>query len=448
LRGFLGISGYYRKFVRQYGIISQPLTQLLRKGVPFVWSSATQQAFEVLKQALVTAPVLALPNFTKRFEIETDASDTGVGAVLLQEGHPLAYVSRGLGPKSRGLSTYEKEYMAILLAMEQWRTYLQHVEFIIHTDHCSLAHLEDQRLHTTWQQKVFTKLLGLQFKIKYKKGVENHVADALSHHPQPSASLMAISQLQPAWLADISALYIKHATTKELLLKLSMSPADADGYTLQDGLIRYKGRLWLPPDEAFTSKLISAFHSSPVGGHSGVPVTVSRLKSLFCWIGMKHQVHQYVKECTVCQQAKPERSHYTGLLAPLAVPDQFWQMVTMDFVEGLPHSGRFNCVLVVVDKLSHYAHFIGLSHPFTAATIASAYMDHVHKLHGMLESIVSDRDPIFTSSFWKELATATGTRLRMSSSYHPQTDGTTDHVNQCLEAYLHCFSHACPTKWA
>jgi hypothetical protein len=147
----------------------------------------------VLKQALVTAPVLTLPNFTKRFEIETDASDTGVGAVLLQDGHPLAYVSRGLGPKSRGLSTYEKEYMAILLAVEQWRMYLQHVEFIIHIDHCSLAHLEDQRLHTTWQQKVFTKLLGLQFKIKYKKGVDNRVVDALSRHPQPSASLMAIS---------------------------------------------------------------------------------------------------------------------------------------------------------------------------------------------------------------------------------------------------------------
>jgi hypothetical protein len=166
---------------------------LLRKGVPFVWSSATQQAFDVLKSALITAPVLALPNFAKKFEIETDASDVGVGAVFLQDGHPLAYVSRDLGPKTRGLSTYEKEYMAILLAVEQWRTYLQHAEFVVHTDHCSLAHLEDQRLHTPWQQKMFTKLLGLQFKIKYKKGADNRVADALSRHPQPTESLLAIS---------------------------------------------------------------------------------------------------------------------------------------------------------------------------------------------------------------------------------------------------------------
>lgn len=150
LRGFLGLSGYYRKFVHQYGIISQPLTHLLHKNVPFVWSSETQKAFDHLKKALTTALVLALPDFSKQFVIETDASDTGVGAVLLQDGHPLAYVSRGLGPRTRGLSTYEKEYMAILLAMEQWRAYLQHAEFLILTDHSSLAHLEDQRLHTPW----------------------------------------------------------------------------------------------------------------------------------------------------------------------------------------------------------------------------------------------------------------------------------------------------------
>lgn len=121
----------------------------------------------------------------------------------------------------------------------------------------------------------------------------------------------------------------------------------------------------------------------------------------------------------------------------------------MDFVEGLPHSGRFNCVLVGVDKLSRYAHFIGLTHPFTVSTtVANVFMDQVHKLHSMPESIISDCDPIFTSRVWKELAAQTGTQLRMSSSYHPQTDGTTERVNQCLEAYLRCFAHACPTKWA
>jgi hypothetical protein len=170
LRGFLGLTGYYRKFIKHYAVISQPLTQLLRKGVLFLWTGDAEAAFQALKQALITAPVLALPSFTEQFVIETDACDVGIGAVLSQSGHPLAYVSRALGPRNRGLSVYEKEYLAILLAVQQWRPYLQIGEFLIRTDHKSLSHLTDQRLHTDWQQKVLTKLMGLQYKILYKKG--------------------------------------------------------------------------------------------------------------------------------------------------------------------------------------------------------------------------------------------------------------------------------------
>ena len=131
-----------------YGSISKPLTQLLHKNTPFIWTSECQLAFETLKHALIIASVLALPDFNCQFVVETDACDTGIGAVLLQKEHPLAFVSRALGPRNRGLSTYEKEYMAILLAIEQWRSYLQQAEFLIRTDHASLVHLTDQRLHT------------------------------------------------------------------------------------------------------------------------------------------------------------------------------------------------------------------------------------------------------------------------------------------------------------
>ena len=161
LRGFLGLAGYYRKFVRHFGIISKPLTNLLKKHVLFVWTEDHHRAFQTLKDALCNAPVLALPNFSRPFCIETDASDMGIGAVLMQDGHPLAFLSKASGPKSRGLSTYEKEYMAILLAVQTWRPYLQFQEFTILTDHKSLTQLGDQRLHTDWQHKVFSKLLGL-----------------------------------------------------------------------------------------------------------------------------------------------------------------------------------------------------------------------------------------------------------------------------------------------
>lgn len=157
----MGLAGYYRKFVRHFGIISKPLTNLLKKNTLFIWTPDHETAFLILKQALCNSPVLALPNFSRPFCIETDASKGGVGAVLMQDGHPLAYLSKALGPKSCGLSTYEKEYMAILLAVQSWRSYLQFQEFVILTDQKSLIQLGDQRLHTTWQQKVFSKLLGL-----------------------------------------------------------------------------------------------------------------------------------------------------------------------------------------------------------------------------------------------------------------------------------------------
>jgi len=148
LRSFLGLAGYYRKFVRHFAVICEPLTDLLKKNSFFVWTQDHQTAFATLQQVLCSAPVLALPNFSKVFCIETDACLNGVGAVLLQENHPLAFVSRPLGVKSQGLSTYEKEYLAILMAVEQWRPYLLHQEFIIYTDQKSLIRLNEQRLNT------------------------------------------------------------------------------------------------------------------------------------------------------------------------------------------------------------------------------------------------------------------------------------------------------------
>jgi hypothetical protein len=150
LRSFLGLAGYYRKFVKHFGIIARPFTDLLKKNALRVWTSAHDSAFSTLKCALSSAPVLALPDFSQPFTVEMDACATGVGAVLMQQGHPLAYISKALGPKNRGLSTYEKEYLAILVAVDQWRHYLQTGEFIICTDQKSLIHLNEQRLHTPW----------------------------------------------------------------------------------------------------------------------------------------------------------------------------------------------------------------------------------------------------------------------------------------------------------
>ena len=179
LRGFLGLTGYYRKFIAHYGIIAKPLTSLLtKKG--FEWTEKAQVAFDLLKCAMVTVPVLALPDFTRPFAIETDACDTGVGAVLAQEGHPVAVLSKARGVHNQRLSAYEKEFIAVMMAIEKWRAYLQRGPFTIITDHNSLCNLQDQQLATDLQRKAMAKLVGLQFKFLYRRGSENGAADALA----------------------------------------------------------------------------------------------------------------------------------------------------------------------------------------------------------------------------------------------------------------------------
>jgi len=204
----------------------------------------------------------------------------------------------------------------------------------------------------------------------------------------------------------------------------------------------------LGSNTALQNKVISALHDSVVGGHSGFPVTFAKVRQLFYWHGMRAAIRQYVQSCAVCAQAKPDRSSYPGLLQPLPVPKASWEVISMDFVEGLPLSGAVNAIMVVVDKFSKFAHFIALRHPLSAASVARAFLDNFYKLHGLPLAIISDRDWLFTSKFWQLLFKLVGTALRMSSAYHPQTDGQTERVNQCMETFLRCFVHSCPRQWS
>jgi hypothetical protein len=287
LKSFLGFARYYRKFVRNFGIICKPLTELLKKHSLFQWTSVHQEAFAALKQALVHTPVLALPDFSKQFILEMDASDMGVGAMLMQQGHPLAFISKALGPRTRDLSTYEKEYLAILIAIDQWRSYLQVVEFVILTDQKNLIHLSDQRLHTHWQQKVFIKLIGLQYKIAYIKGSTNRVVDALSRHPAPPENLLSLSSITPSWLDHVQDSYSHDDKAKQLLAALAEDPNVVPHFTLSEGIMRYKRRIWIGDNVALQTQLLEALHCSAIGGHSGFLITYHRMKQLFAWSGMK-----------------------------------------------------------------------------------------------------------------------------------------------------------------
>jgi hypothetical protein len=390
---------------------------------------------------MVQASVLAVPDFDKTFILETDASDLGIGAVLMQDNHPLAYLSKHLCSKNQALSVYEKECLAILMAIDRWRPYLQHKQFIIRTDHKSLLHLTEQRVTSRIQHKAMIKLMDLNYQIQYKKGINNAAADALSRCVS-GEEIQAISECVPAWVHKLKEGYQDNQEDHQLLTELLVSGANDKGFTLVDGVIRLHGRVWVGNNSLAQQHILQAVHSGGIGGHSGITPTYNRIKTLFAWPNMKQTMQHYVQQCQVCQQAKIEHIRQPGLLQPLPVPSQAWEIVSLDFIEGLPSSDRFNAILVVIDKFTKYGHFIPIHHPYTALQIAKIYLDNIYKLHGLPQYMISDRDPIFTSLVWQQLFKLTDTKLLMSSAYHPQTDGQTERLNQCLEGFLRCTVHS------
>jgi hypothetical protein len=293
------------------------------------------------------------------------------------------------------------------------------------------------------------KLLEFDYSIEYKKGAENTAADALSRQFQETEddSCSLISQAIPAWTEEIAKSYEHDETCTQLLQELAITNESKPNYSLQNGVLRYKGRLYIGANTNLRQRLFEAFHSSPIGGHSGNRVTHHKLKRLFYWPHLKKFIAQQVSECPVCQISKIEKVQYPGLLNPLNIPKMKWSEISIDFVEGLPKSRGKNVILVVVDRLTKYAHFLPLSHPYTAHKVASLFIDNIFKLHGPPSVIVSDRDTVFTSIIWKEIFSTLQVSLKFSTAHHPETDGHTERVNQCLEQYLRCMAFKEPTKW-
>ena len=480
LRGFLGLTGYYRKFIPHYGSICSPLTQLTKKD-GFHWSPAATVAFQNLKNAMLSPTVLALPDFSKPFIIESDASGTGIGAVLQQDGRPIAFTSQSLSPKNRALSTYEREMLAVIHAIKKWQPYLLGNHFIIRTDHHSLKYFLQNRANSPFQQKWVSKLLGFDYEIQYRKGSDNKAADALSRMFADSATVLdnppttlansdssvpvnsqnsevlgseltTISYPYLSWLDDLR----RHVEQDDwILAKLQIvlnstsdsAPLKFLRYHFANGFLRYKNRIVLSPTSSWRAKFFEEHHCTPSAGHAGFLKTYKRISRSFYWEGMKNNIKDMVSACAVCQKNKYESLAPAGLLNPLPIPQRIWIDIYMDFITGLPPCKGKSVIFVVVDRFSKATHFLSLSHPYTAHSVAQTFIDQVFKLHGMPTSIVSDRDPIFISSFWKEFFKLQGSKLCLSFGFHPQTDGQTEVLNRCLETYLWCFCSLQPKQW-
>ncbi|KAK9155413.1 hypothetical protein Sjap_002893 [Stephania japonica] len=446
LRGFLGLTGYYRRFVRDYGKIAAPLTQLLRKD-SFQWTEEATFAFNQLKQAMKSVPILSLPDFSAVFILETDASGFGVGAVLSQGERPIAFFSQALSPRARAKSAYERELMAIVLAIHKWRHYLLGRQFVVHTDQRSLKYLLEQRMVSPEYQRWLVKLLGYHFDIQYKPGTSNVVADALSRYPV-TTELQVLSIPSVVDETILVAKTLKDPFLMSIRTALMEDSTSRPGWCLRHDRLFFHSKLAISRSSSLKPKILFEFHSRPIGGHGGVLKTFKRISAEFYWVGMRSDIREYVTSCSICQANKYEKLAPDGLLQPLPIPTAIWDDISLDFIEGLPTSQGYNSILVVVDRLSKYGHFFPLKHPFSAKTVADVFLRGVVRPHGFPRSIVSDRDKVFLSHFWSELFRLHHTKLNRSTAYHPQSDGQTKVVNRCLETYLRCFVHQRPKQWS
>jgi hypothetical protein len=372
--------------------------------------------------------------------LECDASGKGIGVVLMQEGRRLAFTNKKLSKINLGKSIYEKEILVIMHVIDLWCPYLLGKRFQIKTDHQSLEYFLEQCISSPEQQKRLTKLFGYDYEIIYKKGKENVVVDALSKKYDDEGSLSSLSFIVPDWLQAVRQEWLQDPKSLHLIQQLKSNAPTSPGYSCLHDELRYKGHLYLCKQSKLKSMVLLELHATPTAGHSGFTKTYDKVKRSFFWDGMKQDIHNFVVECDVCQRNKGETVKSLGTLQPLPIPPAIWRDISMDFITGLPKSGNKSVIMVVVDCLSKYSHFCALQYLFIASTMAQIFMDQVFNLHDMPHTIVSDRDPTFTSNFWQELFKLQGTQLHLSIAYHPQTDGQTEVVNKCLETYLRCFS--------
>ncbi|KAG7568008.1 Integrase catalytic core [Arabidopsis thaliana x Arabidopsis arenosa] len=429
VRSFHGLAGFYRRFVRDFSTIAAPLTEVIKKDVGFQWEQAQEDAFQLLKHKLTHAPLLVLPDFMKTFEIECDASGVGIGAVLMQEKKPIAFFSEKLGGATLNYPTYDKEFYALVRALQTWQHYLWPKEFVIHTDHQSLRHLKSQqklnKRHARWMEFVET----FPYVIQYKQGKENVVADALSRR----YTLISTLDAKILGFEMIKGAYATDPDFQEVFLTCEKFAKGK--YFRSDGFLFYENRLCIP-NSSLRDLLVREAHGGGLMGHFGVAKTLSIMQDHFFWPHMKRDVERICSRCTTCKIAK-SKSQGQGMYTPLPIPSAPWTDISMDFVLGLPRTrnGR-DSVFVVVDRFSKMAHFIPCHKTDDASNIADLFFKEIVRLHGMPRTIVSDRDTKFLSYFWKTLWSKLGTKLCFSTTCHPQTDGQTEVVNRTLGTLL------------
>lgn len=442
LQRFLGFANFYRRFVRNFSQIVAPLTALTSPRVPFRWSDTAEAAFAKLKSRFVSAPILIAPDPSRQFVVEVDASEVGVGAVLSQRSssddkmHPCAFLSHRLSPAERNYDIGNRELLAVKLALEEWRHWLEGsgVPFIVWTDHKNLEYIRTAKRLNSRQARWALFFGRFDFSLSYRPGSKNVKPDSLSrifdHSERPSTPECIL----PGTLVVSTLTWEVESRVKTAL----------EGVTPPPGCP--PNRLFVP--EGCRSDVIRWGHCSNVACHPGVSRTSFLVKQRFWWPLMARDIHSFVLACSVCATGKTSNRPPDGLLQPLSVPSRPWSHIALDFVTGLPPSQGKTVVLTVVDRFSKAAHFIPLPKLPSAKETAVAVVDHVFRLHGLPMDVVSDRGPQFVSKFWQEFCRLLGASVSLSSGFHPQSNGQTERANQDLERVLRCLVSKNPSSWS
>jgi len=361
----------------------------------------------------------------------------------MEEGKVVAYASGQLRPHEQNYPTHDLELAAIIFALKIWRHYLYGEKCYIYTNHKSLKYLPTQKELNLRQRRWIEFLKDYDCVIDYDPGKENVVADALSRKSITAlrslnarlslirdGAILVELQVRPNLLQQI--LDGQKVDEKLLAIMSKLPEGKAADYEVKaDGCLHYKGRLCVPDNGELKASILKEAHTSVYAMHPGSTKMYHDLKLQYWWPGMKKDIADYVTKCLTCQQVKAEHQVPSGLLQPIHIPEWKWDRVTMDFVSGLPLTRKkHDAAWVIVDRLTNSAHFLPVRTDYSLERLAELYISEIVRLHGIPLSIISDRDPRFTSRFWKKLHESLGTQLHFSTAFHPQTDGQSERVIQ------------------
>ncbi|WVZ76143.1 LOW QUALITY PROTEIN: hypothetical protein U9M48_024141, partial [Paspalum notatum var. saurae] len=414
VRGFLGLAGYYRRFIESFSRIAKPMTSLLEKGVPFIWTKERQAAFDELKKRLTTAPVLTLPDLTKSFTVYCNASKEGLGCVLMQEG------KNELNMRQR-----------------RWLELIKGYDLEIHY-HPRKANVVADALS---RKSYVNMAVAFQMPLELCAEFESLNLGFVYH------TTVATFEAKPTLEQEIR----KHQKTDEKIqeireqIKVGKAPHFCED---EQGTVWYKNRICVPDVDSIKKLILSEAHDTAYSIHPGSTKMYHDLKERFWWYGMKRAVAEYVAVCDTCQRVKVEHQRPADLLQSLKIPEWKWEEISMDFIVGLPRTQKgYNSIWVVVDRLTKVAHFIPVNTTYSGARLAELYISRIVCLHGVPKWIISHRGSQFTSRFWEQLHDSLDSKLRFSTAYHPQTDGQTERTNQILEDMLRACAIQYGTSW-